>query len=307
MPSIPTWPRDELPTMTETVDSMPVARAFSPADRGILTQTGGLEAGRVCSLGTTEVTLGRAVDCTHSFDDGSQSRVHAKITHDHGAFIVEDLASSNGTFVNEERVLRAPLEEGARLRLGATTLRFQRVTAEEESALKKVYESSVRDGLTGAVNRKHLEERLSSEVAFAVRHSSELAVVLFDLDHFKRVNDVHGHLVGDEVLRTAVAVLKQGLRAEDLLARYGGEELVVVARGIQIAGAARLADRLRASVAASEVHGAGGIVRVTMSAGVATLSCIEGTPTPVKLLGLADERLYRAKAEGRDRVVWTTK
>jgi len=273
-------------------------------DRAVLTQMAGLEAGRVCSLEGQSVTFGRSPECTHAFDEASLSRVHARIFREGPAYVVEDSGSRNGTFVNEARVTRAALNDGDRVRLGsAITLRFQLVDAQEEESLIRVYESSVRDGLTGAWNRKYLDERLRGEVAFAIRHRTALAVVLLDIDHFKKVNDTYGHLVGDEVLKATAAVLRGALRTEDLLARYGGEEFVVVARGIDLRGSVQLAERLRVMAERKPVVLASGTIARTISAGVATLECCGKEATVERLLSIADDRLYRAKESGRNRVV----
>ena len=273
-------------------------------DRAVFTQMAGLEAGRVCPLDAPDITLGRANTCTHAFDEASLSRVHARLVREGSAYFIEDCGSRNGVFVNEQRVTRRVLLDGDRVRLGsAVTLRFQMVDVKEELALVRVYESSVKDGLTGVWNRKYLDERLIQEVAFATRHRAALAVVLLDIDHFKKVNDTYGHLAGDEVLRATAQTLRATLRAEDLLARYGGEEFVVVARGLDLRHGTQLAERLRAMAAREPVMVEGTAIVRKISAGVATLECCGAETSAQKILGIADERLYRAKATGRDRVV----
>jgi diguanylate cyclase (GGDEF)-like protein len=275
-----------------------------PRNRAVLIQMTGLEAGRVCSIDGTSSTFGRAPDCAHRFDEASLSRVHARVVHEGDSYVVEDAGSRNGVFVNEHRVTRALLTDGDRLRLGsAVVLRFQLVDDNEEHALKKVYDSSVKDGLTGAANRKYLEERLVAEVAFAVRHSAPLALVILDIDFFKKVNDTYGHAGGDEILRETAALLRKTLRTEDLLARFGGEEFVVLARGVDLRNATHLAERLRAVIERSPVAFAGRSVSRTISLGVASLECCGTDRTPQRILAIADERLYRAKESGRNRVV----
>jgi diguanylate cyclase (GGDEF)-like protein len=273
-------------------------------DRAVFIQMAGLEAGRVCGLDGPEVTFGRAPTCTHAFDEASLSRVHAKLVKEAGAYVITDAGSSNGVFVNDTRVPRAILSDGDRVRLGsAITLRFQLVDEQEEKALQRVYESSVKDGLTGVWNRKYLDERLVGELAYATRHKSALAVVLVDIDHFKKVNDTYGHQVGDEVLKSTAATMRAALRTEDLLARFGGEEFVVVARGVDLKSATQLAERLRVITERRPVAADGHTIARTVSAGVATLACCGEELTVDRLLAIADERLYRAKESGRNRVV----
>jgi two-component system cell cycle response regulator len=174
-----------------------------------------------------------------------------------------------------------------------------------------MYEAALYDGLTHVFNRKHLEERLDAEVAFAVRHSTELSVAILDIDFFKKVNDTYGHPAGDAVLKHVANILGRTLRTEDLLARYGGEEFVMVARGIPLTNACVAAERLRAAVASSPIswthHAPDGTTKqvdlvVTSSAGVASLTCCDTKDKPT-LLRIADQRLYQAKQAGRNRVV----
>jgi diguanylate cyclase (GGDEF)-like protein len=128
-------------------------------------------------------------------------------------------------------------------------------------------------------------------------------LVLLDLDHFKQVNDRLGHLAGDQVLRNAASIIVRGSRAEDIVARYGGEEFVHVARDVPSAMALGIAERTRIAVAQSTTDIGGISISVTVSAGVASLSCCGAHRDREALIRLADERLYRAKLEGRNRVV----
>jgi diguanylate cyclase (GGDEF)-like protein len=286
----------------ETINVVPLIANLR--DRAVFTQMTGLEAGRVCALDGVEMTFGRAATCTHAFEEASLSRVHARMVRQGGAYVIEDSGSRNGIFVNEVKVARAVLGDGDRVRLGsAITLRFQLVDGKEEEALIRVYESSVKDGLTGAWNRKYLDERLRSEIAFAQRHRGALAVVLVDIDHFKKVNDTYGHLVGDEVLKATAGTMRAAIRTEDLLARYGGEEFVVLARGLDLQSGVRLAERLRILAERNPVKLPDQTVARTVSAGVATLECCGAGADAERLLALADERLYSAKETGRNRVV----
>ncbi len=286
---------------TQIVDAEPRATRR----KGVFTVSGGLDAGRVLALPREDViSLGRASECTYPFDDVSLSREHAQIMCVGPDYIFKDAGSTNGSFINDERVTKVvKLGDGDRVRLGSTiTLRFALVDAEEEEALIGVYEAAVRDGLTGMFNRKHLEERLSVELEHANRHGASLSVIIFDIDHFKQVNDTFGHLGGDAVLENVARLVSQGVRHEDMLGRYGGEEFVVVCRGTAVGEAAALADRLRWTVSNALTPFESHQIRVTVSAGVASLLCAD-EPTRSGLLGAADARLYKAKQAGRNRVV----
>ncbi|MEI8256344.1 MAG: GGDEF domain-containing protein, partial [Deltaproteobacteria bacterium] len=259
-------------------------------DRGVLTMTAGPEVGRVISLAPGEnPTFGRADECTHVFADEGLSRVHARIIWLAGTHVLEDLKSTNGSFVNDQRAaLTLSLRDGDRLQLGSNIVfRYSQVAAEEEENLRRVYESSMRDGLTGLFTRKHLEERLDSEIAFALRHGSTLSAVMLDVDHFKRVNDTYGHPGGDAVLRGLGALLSQTLRTEDIAGRYGGEEFLLVLRGIDLAGGVLTAERLRGAVERSRTQFDGQALVYTASFGVASLACVGQTVDRQQLVKLA--------------------
>jgi diguanylate cyclase (GGDEF)-like protein len=157
------------------------------------------------------------------------------------------------------------------------------------------------DGLTGLANRLALEERLATEWALQRRHGAPLAIWIADLDHFKCVNDAHGHPAGDEVLRRTAAALRTTVRATDLAARYGGEEFVVIAPFCGIAGAAKTAERFRNKLAAMSISTGASTIRVTASVGVTSLP-EDDAESPSALLVRADSALYRAKALGRNQV-----
>jgi two-component system, cell cycle response regulator len=272
----------------------------------VLTVSGGIDAGRVLPLPREEVvSLGRASECTYPFDDVSLSREHAQILSIGADFVFKDAGSRNGSYINEVQVTKASvLKDGDRLRLGSNTLlRFALVDEEEEAALVRVYEAAVRDGLTGVYNRKHLEERIVAELEFARRHGTALSVILIDVDHFKYVNDTYGHLAGDAVLQHVSGIVAQDMRAEDVLGRYGGEEFLVVCRGVDVEGAMALAERLRWDIWNALTPYESHQIRVTASAGVASLACCGGVIERAALLQMADQRMYQAKQGGRNRVV----
>ena len=152
------------------------------------------------------------------------------------------------------------------------------------------------DGLTGLRNRSFLDERLKTEIAMLRRHARPLACVMVDVDHFKRVNDEHGHAAGDEVLRAVAEALSRCIRAEDVAARYGGEEFTVLTPGVDAIGAATLAERTRQAVSAIAVTRGASVIRVSCSFGVADFD----PQRPASLIHDADAALYSAKAAGRN-------
>ncbi len=167
---------------------------------------------------------------------------------------------------------------------------------EVEARLREV---AIRDPLTGIFNRRHFFEVATQLREIAVRHGWPLSVAVLDADHFKAINDAHGHVAGDEALRGLVRATRKTLRASDVLARYGGEEFVLLMPETDIDEAARAAERMRAAVDDERIVWEGREIHVTVSIGVATLAPEESVEA---LLARADAALYRAKAEGRNRV-----
>jgi len=157
------------------------------------------------------------------------------------------------------------------------------------------------DGLTGLYNRQAFMQRMAETFSFCSRHSHELSMLMVDADHFKKVNDNHGHLVGDKVLRFITDTVKRGLRGSDIAGRYGGEEFCVLLPHTEIDGARLVAERIREQCAASAVPIGEEKLRVTVSIGVSRV--IPSMQGPEDLIEAADKALYKAKEEGRDRVV----
>jgi diguanylate cyclase (GGDEF)-like protein len=180
----------------------------------------------------------------------------------------------------------------ARIRAALRTKRFQELLERRAHV----------DSLTGLANRAALEERLTSEWSLHRRHGAGLAVVMLDLDLFKKVNDDYGHAIGDEVLRSAAAALRASVRTSDMVARYGGEEFVIIAPHCDTAVAVVTTERFRRLFSASPLPMIKEGLRVTSSAGVASVPDDE-VGSAAELLSWADRALYEAKALGRDRVI----
>ncbi|MDQ3267099.1 MAG: GGDEF domain-containing protein [Myxococcota bacterium] len=252
-----------------------------------------------------QMLIGRsAADIT--LEDNGISRRHAQVTVEpDGSVTVADLQSTNGTFFNGDRLEVRRLEDGDKVQFGNTTvLKLSYQDSLDEALQRNLYESATRDGLTKVYNKKFLLEVLEKEVAYAVRHQLPLALVMLDVDFFKKVNDTHGHPAGDYVLVKLSQVIQQVIRTEDVLARYGGEEFAVVLRQSGAAAAAVCAERIRSGVAAAEFSFNGVLIPVTISAGVASASDRLGQPQ--QLIEEADRLLYRAKQGGRNRVETAT-
>jgi two-component system cell cycle response regulator len=274
-----------------------------PRDSCLLTMLEGPTPGAIQQVGD-ECVLGRGEDLPARIDDRGMSRRHARIFKLEGRFYVEDLGSTNGTRVNGVRVPGAhKLEDGDRIQLGESTLlRATMVDAREAEAARKLYESAVRDALTNTFNRGHFDERLQAEFAFAIRHGVPLSVLMLDIDYFKKVNDTYGHPAGDAVLAAAATAIAGAIRTEDELARYGGEELVIIARGIDHQHALFMGERIRATIEALTITHEQHVIHVTASLGVATMDETVRFAQPDELLSAADRAVYAAKNAGRNRV-----
>lgn len=205
-----------------------------------------------------------------------------------------------------EQNLQLQLEatERLELRVAERTGELNRAMGELRTANRRLHEFSLRDGLTGVHNRRYLDETLAHAVAQARERSAPIALLMLDIDHFKRINDSHGHLAGDDCLRAVAEVLRRHVReGDDFVARYGGEEFVVLLPGAAREDAARRAEILRKEIAALRIDGHGEPITLTISIGLAALDGQDIHSGPDKLIRAADAALYKAKRDGRNRLV----
>lgn len=271
--------------------------------RPYLVVLAGANVGESFPLDKPAMVIGRSPDCDVCLRGDGISRRHARIVAREGAYLVEDLGSTNGTVVNGVRSARRVLAEGDKLTVGEqAVLKFTWQDGLEATAQKQLWELALRDPLTRLFNRRYFLDRLEAEFAYAVRHHTPLAVLLFDVDLFKSVNDTYGHLTGDMVLRRLSAEVTAVLRQEDVFARYGGEEFGVICREVSLGGGIAAAERLRALVESIGFEHAGQKFTVSISVGVSALPD-PTTVQAVQLVERADTALYRAKREGRNRVI----
>jgi two-component system cell cycle response regulator len=255
-------------------------------ERAYIIVLAGQNVGEMYKVTGDQMTLGRGGSADVRLVDEGISRFHCRIRIEGGNLVVEDLQSRNGTFLNGERISSRTLDDGDKIQLGRTTvLKFSFHDQLEESFQRRMFDSALRDGLTRAYNKRYLVDRLQGEMRFALRHRSPLALLLFDLDHFKAVNDTHGHLAGDRVLSEFSGHVHDSIRNEDVFARYGGEEFAILSRLVPAADAVRFAERLRKGVEKLRIEHNGVV------------------DTANEMLIAADRALYQAKSLGRNRVV----
>ncbi|MEE8410695.1 MAG: GGDEF domain-containing protein [Myxococcota bacterium] len=265
----------------------------------------GRQMGQVFPLvNRPDARIGRADDADLCIRDTSISLYHAAVYIDERSRCrVRDLGSTNGTFVNGKRIQDGELVAGDRIQLGkSTVLKLEYHGKMEHELHTQLYDAGTRDPLTGIFNRRYLDQHLDADFRLAMRHKEDMSLLLIDVDRFKTVNDTHGHLAGDAVLRALSNLLSSRARHEDILARYGGEEFVIILRCTNTEGATSLAESIRATVAGTAFAYKTTPIAVTVSIGVATLVHPNGYRSAAELLSTMDSALYDAKRAGRNRV-----
>jgi diguanylate cyclase (GGDEF)-like protein len=262
----------------------------------------GQAIGRIYRLSEAKYVIGRSEQAEICIDDDGISRRHASIVCYDSTVILKDLDSTNGTFVNGEPVRAKTLTNGDRVQLGATTiLKFAVQDEVDEQFQEHLYSAANRDSLTHTYNRRHFDDQLSRDLSYARRHDAPLSLAVIDLDHFKRINDTHGHPAGDSVLQQFSKAVLAGIRTEDFLCRIGGEEFALVMRGTGLEGAMNVCERLRRSIEQAVFTHREQRIAVTVSIGIAEYVSARHTRMD-ELVKDADQRLYEAKSAGRNRV-----
>lgn len=252
-------------------------------------------------LQNAPVVVGRAEECDIHLGDHAVSRRHARIEQDGDGYWVIDLGSTNGTFVNRTQVSRHRLQDGDNITIGHAVYRYLAGGSIEAAYHEEIQRLAAIDPLTELHNKRFLLEFLERELRCAERYRRPLALLLFDADHFKAVNDRLGHLGGDFTLRDLSACVREALPQEGLLARYGGEEFAAVLPETGLDDSVRLAERIRSRVERHPFQYESVSYGVTVSLGVAATPGGESL-TPEAFIQQADEKLYEAKRQGRNRV-----
>jgi two-component system, cell cycle response regulator len=265
--------------------------------------SGTTTVGRMFKLDAKEMIMGRSSDADIWLDDEGVSRFHAKVVREGEQIRLVDLNSRNGTFCNGERVVSRLLRDGDKIQVGTTTiLKFSFQDTLDEALQRNLYESATKDALTGVYNKRFFLESLRKQFAFCQRNGQPLSLVMLDLDYFKLVNDTYGHLAGDRVLAEVSATINDAIRAEDIFARFGGEEFSLLLLDVPEDSARLVAERIRQMIEELAIRFEAQTLKVTASIGVATLK-ERRYPDPESLIAAADRYLYRAKELGRNLVV----
>jgi diguanylate cyclase (GGDEF)-like protein len=235
----------------------------------------------------------------------SISRKHARLRYVGSAVTVEDLGSTNGTYVNGQPIHgRTVLRSGDRFQTAAVHFKFLHEQDVENAYHLAIYELVAKDGLTEIFNKRKFDEELQREFARAVRHHRPLSLIIFDLDEFKNINDSYGHLCGDFILKQVASLARDLVRPEQMLARVGGDEFVILAPETEAEGAQTLASKLRERILGYEHHYGDIKIKVSCSFGVAELA--REMAVPQDLYQAADDALLLSKRSGRNRVAVRT-
>ena len=260
----------------------------------------GMDLGKKYNLEQPAIIIGRSSKSDIQVDQESVSRNHAKIINTGKTIILRDLGSTNGTYVNDELIDEYVLRDGDFIKIGRTIFKFLSGNNIENSYHEEIYRLTTIDGLTQIYNKRYFLETLEREISRAHRYRRELSMIMFDIDHFKKINDTYGHLAGDYVLKQLASVVKSRIRREDTMSRYGGEEFAIVLPEVDAYNANQTAEKIRKLVEKTVFKFEDTKIPVTISVGVCSIT--PDTKDPGEFIKKADEKLYQAKSQGRNQV-----
>jgi two-component system, cell cycle response regulator len=267
----------------------------------------GMQSGSRFAIKKGENVIGRSTSCDIGLQDDMASRRHARVIYQNGErpdqqpeCFLEDLGSRNGTELNGEPVTSSRrLSERDRVLIGGTLLGFFLRDEKELENEQLLYEMATRDALTGLDNRYQFRTHMNHYVERAKRNGHTVSLIVIDADHFKAVNDRHGHDVGDKALLHLARLIEACCRSTEICARWGGEEFVILMPDADVASAFALAERIRQTVESNPLRQPGNPIYLTVSAGVSELGLSDDTDS---LFRNADQNLLKAKQSGRNRV-----
>lgn len=291
---------DEKTRVTEVVQQPPGAPGGGSDCLVVIYTPEAALLGKRFVLEQTPLRVGRGADNHIVLEGDSVSRRHAYFDRRGTQWFVVDDRSTNGTYVNEEQIGSAyALANGDRIKVGPTILKFLSGADAEAKYHEEIYRMTIMDGLTQVHNKRFLQEELERELMRARRHNRHLSALMFDIDHFKQINDQYGHLAGDYVLRELARVVQERIRRDEIFARWGGEEFALILPETPLEGAQLLGEDLRARIEKHRFVFQGEQIPVTISGGVATLGEDDSSADLIKA---ADAKLYEAKRSGRNRI-----
>jgi diguanylate cyclase (GGDEF)-like protein len=276
-------------------------------DQAYLVVLAGNAMGEMFKLDRKRTVIGRGPSADVCMLDDGVSREHCEIVIEGDQVVLRDLESTNGTYCRGSRIQRHLLGDGDKILVGTgTVLKFTYHDKLDEDFQRQMHEAALRDDLTKAFNKKYFLDRVESEFAYAARHAVPLALVSFEVDNFKHINDEHGHPTGDFVLAELSSTIQATVRVEDVFARVGGEHFAVICRGADLLQGKIVADRLRNAALRRPFNHDGKMISVTISLGVATVPNAS-IGDAMELIAAADQALHEAKRAGGNQVsLWGT-
>ena len=299
MPDMPGY--SEMTSQDEETRVSTVSRIVDKAISGesCLVMIYGPALGKRFPLTNEETTLGRGADNTIVIDMDNVSRLHARVVKQDDGYYVEDLGSTNGSYVNDIEVKKDRLRNGDLAKIGGAILKFIQGGNIEALYHEEIYQMTIIDGLTQIHNKRYFLEFLDREMARCSRYDRPLSLVMFDIDHFKQINDTYGHLAGDFVLKRLAETIDKHVRKEELFARYGGEEFSIIMPETNGKKAGIFCEKIRRMIEQSPVNYEQKEITLTISLGIAVMGKHR---EPLGFIKAADDNLYKAKANGRNRV-----
>ncbi len=291
-------------------DLTPLAKQMRHAEEGgkqaYLLFLDGMNVGRVIQLDDQPLVLGKASSCDVILDDDGVSRIHAKIQYiGHDRIVVQDMSSTNGTFISGERIEKAILLPGEKILFGRRTMvQFVLWDKLDQLYQQELYESCPRDGLTGIHNRKYIKKRIGTDLSYARRHHIPYTVILIDINDFNAINKKHGPHTGDQILVMLSQTISNMIRNEDVFGRFGNDEFVILAQGIDQAGGVMLAKRICKGIAGKTIKAldeSGEQLQISVSIGVVTVTGSQEASRQ-KVITTAHQQLIAAKENIEERI-----
>jgi len=288
-------------TTTEVTVSRDMGGVLNLArqQQAMLLVLSGARIGQRVTLDQAPLVIGRGSSCGLVLDADSVSRQHAQVEWENGRHLLVDKGSTNGTFVNHQRIQSRALNDGDQVQIGKALLKYLEGGNIEAMYHEEFERLMHHDGLTGARTKASFEEAFRVALMMARANPKPISLVAFDLDHFKKVNDTHGHTAGDAVLQQLSQAVTGVVKDRYLFARVGGEEFAILLEGEPLGVAEELAEALRAAVAGSEFRFESTHIPVTLSLGVAQHGH-GGAEDAESFYERADQALYAAKKAGRN-------
>ncbi|MBN2339931.1 MAG: diguanylate cyclase [Deltaproteobacteria bacterium] len=261
----------------------------------------GTDLGKKWVLNKPQISIGRGANNDIVIETQAVSRRHSILELNDKQRILRDMNSTNGTYINGEKISSRQLQPGDQVKIGDRVFKYLVGSDIESVYHEEIYRMTIVDGLTGIYNKRFFLDELSREAERARRYERPLSLIMFDIDHFKQINDTYGHVAGDAVLQTLSKLVQANIRQSEIFARYGGEEFAILIPEITINGASSLAEKIRNLISEHHFQFENQRIPVTVSLGVDVLN--HDNPSPKALIKRADQKLYQAKKAGRNRVV----